>query len=100
MPIRHRYQWKKPDGERFLQVLDGRFRRFALMRVSFPSKGVLMRTQFTNSLVQLPAIQTASRANCDFILNAEVFASWIQDQGLVIGTLYLLTRSHLIASRK
>jgi hypothetical protein len=41
--------------ELFLQVLDGRFRRFALMRVSFASKGVLMRTQCTiwNTLLHL-----------------------------------------------
>lgn len=32
--------------------------------------------------------------------DAEVFACWIQDQGLTLGTLYLLTRSHLIAYRK
>jgi hypothetical protein len=33
-----------------IQVLDGRFRLFALMRVSFASKVVLMRTQFTTCL--------------------------------------------------
>lgn len=32
--------------------------------------------------------------------DAEVFASWIQDQGLTLSTLHLLTRSHLIAYRK
>lgn len=32
--------------------------------------------------------------------DAGVFASWIQDQGLTLGTLHLLTRSHLIAYRK
>jgi hypothetical protein len=33
-----------PPLELFLQVLDGRFQLFALMRVRFASKGVLMRT--------------------------------------------------------
>lgn len=32
--------------------------------------------------------------------DSAVFASWIQDQGLTLGTLHLLTRSHLIAYRK
>lgn len=32
--------------------------------------------------------------------DAEVFASWIQEQGLTLSTLHLLTRSHLIAYRK
>lgn len=32
--------------------------------------------------------------------DAEVFASWMLDQGLTLGTLHLLTRSHLIAYRK
>jgi integrase/recombinase XerD len=32
--------------------------------------------------------------------DAQGFASWIQDQGLTLGTLRLLTRSHLIAYRK
>ncbi|HEU5380363.1 MAG TPA: hypothetical protein VFV38_33485, partial [Ktedonobacteraceae bacterium] len=32
--------------------------------------------------------------------DAEVFASWIEEQGLTLGTLHLLTRSHLIAYRK
>lgn len=32
--------------------------------------------------------------------DAEVFACWIQDQGLTLGTLHLLTRSHLIAYLK
>ena len=39
-----------PPWELFLQVLDGQFQLFALMRVRFASKGVLMRTQFTPSL--------------------------------------------------
>ena len=39
-----------PPLELFLQVLDGRFRLFALLRVRFASKGVRMRTQFTPSL--------------------------------------------------
>src|SRR5689334_7264975 len=32
--------------------------------------------------------------------DAEVFASFLLDQGLTVGTLHLLTRSHLIAYRK
>ncbi len=32
--------------------------------------------------------------------DAKVLACWIQDQGLTLGTLHLLTRSHLIAYRK
>jgi hypothetical protein len=39
-----------PPLELFLPVLDGRFRLFALLRVRFASKGVLMRTQFTSNL--------------------------------------------------
>ncbi len=44
--------------------------------------------------------QLSSNSERVYRHDAEVFASWIQDQGLAIGTLYLLTRSHLIASRK
>jgi hypothetical protein len=32
--------------------------------------------------------------------DAEVFACWMYDQRLTLGTLHLLTRSHLIAYRK
>jgi site-specific recombinase XerD len=44
--------------------------------------------------------QLSSNSERVYRHDAEIFASWIQEQGLMLGTLHLLTRSHLIAYRK
>jgi integrase/recombinase XerD len=44
--------------------------------------------------------QLSSNSERVYRHDAEVFACWIQDQGLTLGTLHLLARSHLIAYRK
>ncbi len=44
--------------------------------------------------------QLSTRSERIYRHDAEVFASFLLDQGLTVGTLHLLTRSHLIAYRK
>jgi integrase/recombinase XerD len=44
--------------------------------------------------------QISTRSERIYRHDAEVFTRWILDQGLTAGTLYLLTRSYLIAYRK
>lgn len=44
--------------------------------------------------------QISTRSERIYRHDAEVFARFLLDQGLTVGTLHLLTRSHLIAYRK